>query len=186
MKLIVGLGNPGQRYARNRHNAGFMVIDLLASDAGCGNWLVECGAAFCHQGFAGRQVILAKPLTYMNRCGGAVLELVREYRIATPDVLLILDDFNLPFGRIRIRERGSSGGHNGLESVLAALESEEVPRIRLGIGEENMPSDKAEFVLADFPPERAAELNEMIARAADAVRVILLEGVPKALAVFNA
>jgi PTH1 family peptidyl-tRNA hydrolase len=112
--------------------------------------------------------------------------LLQEYRLETRQLLLVLDDLNLPFGRIRIRSRGSAGGHNGLESVLRTLGSAEVSRVRVGIGEEDLPADKAKFVLADFPPERDREVDELILRAVGAVKAILRDGLSQAMAVFNA
>lgn len=185
MKLIVGLGNPGEEYRRTRHNVGFRVVDMLAAQARATPWKTECLSAVCSAQIAGAPALLAKPLTYMNLSGRAVGLLMAEYRLGLPDLVVILDDFNLPLGKIRIRERGSAGGHNGLESVLRALESDEFVRIRLGIGEDNMPEDKMRFVLAEFPREREEEVNHMIMRAADAVRALLAEGAARAMSVFN-
>ncbi len=184
--LIIGLGNPGERYARTRHNAGFMAVDTLARKAGITPWSVACRSLVCLTTIAGRPVVLAKPLTYMNLSGQAVRPLLVEYGLTLQDALLIVDDFNLPFGRIRLRPKGSAGGHHGLESVIKAMESEEFLRVRLGIGEDKEPQDKAEFVLSDFPPERETDLNGMIRRAGEAVKMILSDGVARAMAVFNA
>ncbi|MBZ5499010.1 MAG: aminoacyl-tRNA hydrolase [Acidobacteriia bacterium] len=186
MKLIVGLGNPGVRYQRTRHNAGYMVIDELAREARTGAWHTQCQSLLCTAAIAAQQVLLAKPVTFMNASGRAVQLLLDEYRIDPRELILILDDFNLPLGRVRIRERGSSGGHNGMESVICTLNRDEVIRVRLGIGEENMPEEKAEFVLSDFPPGEAAQVSEMIGRAAGAVRLIVTDGASRAMSVFNA
>ncbi len=185
-RIIVGLGNPGERYANTRHNVGFMVLEALLRQAGGGRWLVEGPLRVCHAKVAGHPAILAEPLTFMNASGRAVLLLLSKYEVTPQDLLLVVDDFNLPFGRIRIRERGSTGGHNGLESIFQSLGTEEIPRIRLGVGEEGMPEDKAEFVLANFPPDRCRDLEEMVIKAGDAVNFILREGVSKAMSVFNA
>ncbi len=184
--LIIGLGNPGERYARTRHNAGFMAVDALAREAGAARWSEECRSLVCRADIAGQAALLAKPLTYMNLSGQAVNMLLAENRLTLRDAMLIVDDFNLPFGRIRLRPRGSAGGHHGLESVIRAVESAEFLRVRLGIGEETVPQDKAEFVLSDFPPERNEELGDMIRRAGAAVRMILSEGVARAMSLFNA
>ncbi len=186
LRVIVGLGNPGRRYAGTRHNAGFLVVEALAAQAGASDWFEECQARTCRADLGAGALLLAEPLTFMNRSGDSLRLLRSRYGIAPADLMVVLDDFSLPFGRIRIRERGSAGGHNGLESILQAMESEEILRLRLGIGEEQMPSEKAEFVLSDFPPERQAELNDMIARACDAVKTVMRNGVSKAMAVFNA
>ena len=184
--LIVGLGNPGQRYAKTRHNVGFMVVDALAGEGRPGIWTAGSRCSLCPREIDERQVLLVKPLTFMNRSGEAVKFLLSEQGLGPGDLLLLLDDLNLPFGKIRVRARGSAGGHNGLQSVLETVESEEVLRVRMGIGEENMPADKADFVLSDFPPERISGLGEMILRAGDAVKTILRHGVSKAMAVYNA
>ncbi len=185
-RVIVGLGNPGEQYANNRHNVGFLVLDALAREAAVQNWSVDCLTRVSRAEFAGRQIMLVKPLTFMNRSGEAVWLLQSKYGIEPSDLLVVLDDLSLPLGRLRIRERGSAGGHHGLESIFRATGSSEILRLRLGIGEEEMPPEKAEFVLSDFPAGRQAAVNEMIARACDAVRTILSEGVSKAMAAFNA
>ncbi len=184
-KLVFGLGNPGEKYSGNRHNAGYMVVDRLAAEFAAGAWQRQCQSLVCRFRFGDASVVLAKPLTFMNRSGEALGCLIGEYRLAAEDVILILDDFNLPFGRLRIRMRGSAGGHNGLESVIRALGTQEVIRVRLGIGEESMPDDKAGFVLEDFRPEQNNELKEMITRAGDAVKTILSGGVAEAMSLFN-
>ena len=184
-RLVAGLGNPGSRYARTRHNAGFMVADALALEAGASPWTIRSRSLVCEARFGGEAVVLAKPLTYVNLSGQAVRLLLEEQGLDPGGLVLVLDDLNLPFGRIRIRSRGSAGGHHGLESVISALGSQEFPRVRLGIAEEVMPADKAEFVLSGFPPADAETLNDMIRRAAAAVRMILSEGVAEAMSVFN-
>jgi PTH1 family peptidyl-tRNA hydrolase len=184
-KIIVGLGNPGGQYSRNRHNAGFMVLEALGREAS-GNWTTHMLSQACRIELEGRQVLLVKPSTYMNHSGKAVHVLLSALQRNPHDLLMILDDLNLPFGRIRIRPRGSAGGHNGLESVLNIMKTEEILRVRLGIGEESMPGPKSDFVLSDFPPERRAELDEMIVKAGNAVKSILNSGVAKTMALFNA
>src|SRR5262249_29460781 len=133
-RIIIGLGNPGERYARTRHNAGFLAVDMLAREASKGTWTVECQSLVRRCAVAGQPVLLAKPLTYMNLSGQAVDLLLQKYPVGIEGIIVALDDVNLPFGRIRIRQRGSAGGHRGLESVLGAVGSEEVTRVRLGIG----------------------------------------------------
>jgi len=184
-KVIVGLGNPGRQYARSRHNIGFMVVEALAGE-GSGAWSSNLLSRTCRIEIGGKPVILVEPLTYMNRSGVAVQVIVSALRRSPQDLLLLLDDLNLAFGRLRIRERGSAGGHRGLESVLAALETDEIVRVRVGIGEEQMPEEKSGFVLSGFPPERQAHLDELIIRAGNAVKSIITDGVPKTMAIFNA
>jgi peptidyl-tRNA hydrolase, PTH1 family len=189
-KIIIGLGNPGEQYARTRHNVGFMVLEALAKEAlarkASGAWSAYLLLRTCRIEIGGSRVLLAEPLTYMNRSGKAVHFLLSALGRSAQDLLLVVDDVSLPLGRIRIRERGSAGGHHGIESVLAELSTDEVVRIRIGIGEEDMPKDKTDFVLSDFPPEKQTELDSMIIRAGNAVKSILSDGVAKTMAIFNA
>jgi peptidyl-tRNA hydrolase, PTH1 family len=184
-KIIVGLGNPGDRYTRTRHNIGFMVLEALAKEAAASwsNYIFSC---VCRVEIEGAQVLLAEPLTYMNNSGRAVNAILSNLKRSSEDLLVIYDDLNLPLGRIRIREKGSAGGHHGLESILTTLNTEEILRMRLGIGEERMTEDKAEFVLSDFPPEEQTVLDEMIHTAGKAVKSIVRDGVSKTMAIFNA
>jgi len=185
-RLVVGLGNPGARYAATRHNVGFMVADELACGTKAGPWTIRYRSMVCEATVDGHAVVLAKPLTYMNLSGHAVGVLLAECGCTPEALILVVDDLNLPFGRVRVRSRGSAGGHHGLESVIAALESDAITRVRLGIGEEEIPADRAGFVLSEFPAARRRELDEMVRRAAEAVRAIVSEGVEKAMSVYNA
>jgi peptidyl-tRNA hydrolase, PTH1 family len=184
-RIIVGLGNPGEQYARSRHNVGFMTMDALAREAS-GGWSESFLSRICRAQIDGHPVLLAEPLTYMNRSGEAVHVLLSALHRNPGDLLLVFDDLNLPLGRIRIRERGSAGGHHGLESILTVLKTEEILRVRLGIGEEQMPRDKKDFVLSDFPSGKQADLSAMIANAGNAVKSILRDGVSKSMTMFNA
>ncbi|MBN1570511.1 MAG: aminoacyl-tRNA hydrolase [Acidobacteria bacterium] len=184
-RIIIGLGNPGEQYARNRHNIGFMVVESLARKAG-GLWARYQLSRVCRIEISGCPVLLAEPLTYMNRSGKAVDALLSTFQRKPQDLLLVVDDLNLPFGRIRIRERGTAGGHHGLESILNILETDEVVRVRMGIGEEQIPGDKSDFVLSDFPQQKQAELDGMILKAGNAIKSILSDGVSKTMAIFNA
>lgn len=184
-KIIVGLGNPGEHYSQNRHNVGFMVLEALGRELS-GSWTTYALSQVCRVELDGCEVLLVKPSTYMNHSGKAVHALLTALQRSPLDLLVIMDDLNLPFGRIRIRQSGSAGGHNGLESILNIMKTEEIMRVRVGIGEESMPEEKADFVLSDFPPQRQAELDEMIIKAGNAVRSILSSGVAKTMALFNA
>ncbi len=184
-RVIVGLGNPGAAYSGNRHNVGFMVLDALAREAP-GTWSADLLSATCRASIAGHIVLLVKPSTFMNQSGKAVHALLSNLKKGPEDLVLVVDDLNLPFGRIRVRERGSGGGHHGLESVLTMLGTDEVLRVRVGIGEEQMPEDKAAFVLSDFPPEKWTGVNEIIFQTGNAVKSILRDGVSKTMAIFNA
>jgi PTH1 family peptidyl-tRNA hydrolase len=184
-RIIIGLGNPGEQYARNRHNIGFMVLEALAREVR-GKWSQDRLSRRCRIEIGRYPVLLAEPLTYMNQSGKAVDALLSTYQRKPQDLLLVVDDLNLPFGRIRIRERGTAGGHHGLESILNMLETDEIVRVRMGIGEEQMPEDKAEFVLSDFPQQKQTELDDMILKAGNAIKSILSDGVSKTMAMFNA
>jgi PTH1 family peptidyl-tRNA hydrolase len=184
-RVVVGLGNPGKIYERNRHNVGFMAVEALAGERS-GRWAAHGSSRTCRLDIGGSPVLLVQPLLFMNRTGEAVQLLLSDVHRTPQDLLLLVDDLNLPLGRIRIRERGSAGGHRGLESVLTILETDEIVRVRMGIGEEGMPEDKSGFVLADFPPEKQKDLDEMIIKAGNAVKSILRDGVSKTMAIFNA
>jgi PTH1 family peptidyl-tRNA hydrolase len=184
-KVIVGLGNPGKSYERNRHNAGFMVLEALARE-GSGTWSSDRLSRTCRLIIGNDPVLLVEPLTFMNRSGNAVYGVLSRVHRDSRDLVVLLDDLNLPFGRIRIRERGSAGGHHGLESILAALNTDEVVRVRMGVAEEQMPEEKSGFVLSDFPPERKTDLDAMITKAGNAVKSILSDGISKTMAIFNA
>jgi len=183
-RIIAGLGNPGAKYARTRHNVGFMVLDALAREVSAG-WITAGKVRTSCVEIADRRTLLVEPLSYMNRSGEVLPMLLDRFGCEARDVVVILDDLSLPLGRIRVRERGSAGGHHGLESILDALDTDEIIRVRLGIGEEPMPKDKAGYVLSDFPLEKQAELDDMIAKAGDAVRAILKDGVSQTMAIFN-
>ncbi len=185
--MVIGLGNPGRAYERTRHNVGFRVADKLAARLGI-TFRKKWGIPyyFCRGSLDGKEAIIIKPRTYMNNSGRAVHRILSDLLRRPGDLLVIYDDLNLPLGRIRIRERGSAGGHHGLESIMATLNTEEILRIRLGIGEEQMPEDKADFVLSDFPQQKQAELDDMILKAGNAVKSILTDGVSKTMAIFNA
>jgi PTH1 family peptidyl-tRNA hydrolase len=183
--LIVGLGNPGPEYAWTPHNLGFLAIDRLAEAMGT---RVERPEAKSFLGFgtlAGKRVALAKPQTYMNASGMAVRELVHRLEVPPARLIVLLDDVALPWGMLRIRPRGSAGGHNGLASIIGALGTEQFIRVRMGIQPDHPVADLAAYVLR---PMRQAELEraaEMTAAAAEAVRLIVAEGVGRAMARFN-
>jgi PTH1 family peptidyl-tRNA hydrolase len=162
-----------------------MVLDALARETS-GKWSSDMLSRTCRVEISRCPVLLVEPLTYMNNSGKAVRVLLAALQRGPQDLLLIFDDLNLPFGRIRIRERGSAGGHHGLESILSTLSTEEIVRLRIGIGEDQIPEDKSDFVLSDFPPGRQAELNETIMKAGNAVKSILMDGISKTMAIFNA
>jgi peptidyl-tRNA hydrolase, PTH1 family len=182
---VVGLGNPGARYRRTRHNVGFMVVDLLASRAGVREWREEQEASVATAQVDGQDVLLVKPLTFMNRSGVAVESLLSGSGGALSDLVVVVDDVALELGTIRVRERGSHGGHNGLRSLVEVLGSEDFARVRVGIGAGEPGADLAGFVLAEFGPEEVLQVQEMVGRAGDAVACLLREGASTAMTLFN-
>ena len=186
MKLIVGLGNPGIEYQFTPHNLGFLTIDRIAGDRGIEIRNRQCRALTARTEIAGQPVILAKPETYMNLSGLSVRELVEEYQVdVKTDLIVIYDELDLPFGAIRIRQRGSSAGHNGMESILGALGTDEFLRIRLGIAPERKVGDGAKYVLTPFRKAQDKVVDEMLDAAAQAVEVILKDGPAAAMNRFN-
>jgi len=185
--LIVGLGNPGKDYEWTRHNLGFMLIDKLAHDAQIVVGRRECSALVGRGEMEGTRTKLAKPQTFMNLSGHAVLCLVRKIESDAPlkQLVVISDDLALPLGTIRIRERGSAGGHNGLKSIIAALGTQDFARVRLGVKPEHPVDDLSSFVLSPIRKRDLKMLEETVDRAADAVETILTDGVERAMARFN-
>ncbi len=183
MRFVVGLGNPGERYRRTRHNVGHMVVDKLSAGATPGR--DEGGAWVAPAEIAGQSVLLVKPLTFMNRSGVPLALLLSSHQSSPQDLLVVLDDVALELGTLRIRERGSHGGHNGLRSIIDVLGSDEFPRIRVGIRHGDLPEDLAEYVLSDFPEEQVLVVQEMVGQAADAAECLLREGAAVAMNRFN-
>jgi peptidyl-tRNA hydrolase, PTH1 family len=180
LKAIFGLGNPGRRYKGTRHNVGFEVIDLLARRAGAAFETAPAEALMARR----PGVMLAKPLTFMNLSGQAVGELVRYFKIDPADVLVVLDEVQLPLGKLRARARGSAGGHNGLKSVVEHLGTE-LARLRIGVGRGDARRDLADHVLSTFDVDETAEADRMIARGADAADVFITSGIAAVMNQFN-
>ena len=186
MKLIVGLGNPGIEYQFTLHNLGFLAVDRIAELAGVQVINRHCKAQTGKAVIGGKQVVLAKPETYMNLSGLSVAELVREYGVfPEQDLIVINDELDLPFGSIRVRQRGGSAGHNGMESVIGALASEDFIRVRLGIAPERKLEDGARYVLSQIRKAQLEAVDSMLDAAAEAVKVIVMEGVAAAMNRFN-
>src|SRR5438034_2981074 len=187
MRIIVGLGNPGSEYEWTRHNLGFMLIDKLAADAGASVKRRECRSLVGWAVIEGERVKLAKPQTFMNLSGEAVACLIAKSD--SPDagksLIIIGDDLALPFGTIRLRARGSAGGHNGLKSIIATLGTNEFIRLRIGIQPEHPVSDAKRFVLDEFASAERRALKEILERSADAVRSVLRDGIAKAMSLYN-
>ncbi len=186
MKLIVGLGNPGIEYQFTPHNLGFLTIDRIANGLGIEIRNRQCRALTARATIAGTPVILAKPETYMNLSGLSVRELVVEHQVDVQrDLIVIYDELDLPLGAIRIRQRGSSAGHNGVESILGALNTDEFLRIRLGSAPDRKILDSVKYVLTPFRRAQEKVVVEVLDTAAQAVEVILKEGPAAAMNRFN-
>jgi PTH1 family peptidyl-tRNA hydrolase len=186
VKLIVGLGNPGIEYQFTPHNLGFLTVDRVAERSGAQLNNRHCRALTARTTVGSEQVLLAKPETFMNLSGMAVRELVEKYELQPEqDLIVIYDELDLPFGALRIRERGSSAGHNGMVSVIGALGTQEFLRIRMGIAPEHEVKDGARYVLSQFRKAQLPVIDEMVDLAADAVNVILTEGPAAAMTRFN-
>ncbi|CAM3449200.1 aminoacyl-tRNA hydrolase [Hydrogenibacillus schlegelii] len=184
IRLVVGLGNPGPEYARTRHNAGFWVVDALAADGVVVRRDEKWGGELRDVRFGGQRVWLLKPLTYMNRAGDAVGAVARYFGIAPEAIVVVYDDLDLPVGKIRLRLQGGHGGHNGMRSVLAALGTEKVPRLRIGIGRPPAGS-VADYVLAPPRPEERAALEAAVERAREALRLAIARDFLAAMNRFN-
>ena len=185
--LIVGLGNPGERYEWTRHNLGFMLVDLLARQTNAQVKRAECRALVGRAELEGRKVELVKPQTYMNLSGESVACLLRKRAGLKPasDLVVVSDDIALPFGSIRLRPGGSSGGQKGLKNIIAALGTDEFPRLRVGIKPEHPVSDTAGFVLERFPRAQATEVEKILERGAEALRAVIRDGIDRAMAQYN-
>ena len=185
MRLIVGLGNPGIEYAWPPHNLGFLVVDMLAEQAGIRVTRPESKSFVGLGSMAGHEVALAKPQTMMNLSGAAVRMLLERYECKTAEMIVLSDEAALPWGMLRIRERGSAGGHNGLKSVIASVGTNEFIRVRLGVKPEYPLEDMADYVLGTMRKPEREIAAQMAADAAEAVELILAGGVGKAMAKFN-
>lgn len=179
MRIIVGLGNPGREYAGTRHNLGFMVVDEIVRRHGPATWKKrfrsEIGEIFA----AGQKIVLVKPQTYMNLSGMAVREAMNWYHVDQDEVIIVMDDLDTPFASLRLREKGSAGGHNGLASIIQQLGSNEVPRLKIGIGRGR--STASAHVLSRFSPEQERELPDLIQRSADALEIWINDGIVAAM-----
>jgi PTH1 family peptidyl-tRNA hydrolase len=181
LRLLVGLGNPGPEYNATRHNVGFMVLDHLAQKEGLGFAAASKWSCFWTRW---NEVILMKPMTYMNRSGDSVAAVARYFRIAASELLVVVDDVALPLGRLRLRSSGSDGGHNGLGSIIAHL-GEDFPRLRVGVGAVADSADLVNHVLSSFSKTEAAVISSAVERATDAIRRVVDNGLETAMNLFN-
>ncbi|MBC7226442.1 MAG: aminoacyl-tRNA hydrolase [Thermoflexales bacterium] len=185
MYLIVGLGNPGVRYARNRHNVGARCVSRLAATHGLEFSRRQKNARVARGTIGGEDVVLAIPQTFMNESGRAVAPLARFYQVPPERLLVIYDDLDLPPGSLRIRPEGGSGGHRGMRSVIEHLGTQAFPRLRIGIGRPPGQMDPADYVLQDFTPDEEGVIAETIERAIAAIQTWLTEGLEKAMSLYN-
>ena len=186
MYIIVGLGNPGKKYEHTRHNMGFLALDLLADKYGIKVDRLKFKALTGEGRIEGKKVLLVKPQTYMNLSGEAVGQAARFYKIPADHVLVVSDDITLPIGAMRIRTKGSAGGHNGLKNIISVLGTEEFPRIRLGVGSPPHPDyDTVDWVLSVFRDQDAVDMAEAASRAADAVECFITQGPEKAMNLYS-
>lgn len=185
MKLMVGLGNPGPRYEKTRHNIGFMVIDYLAHELNI-SVTKKQAQAYVGQGYiSGSKVLLAKPQTYMNNSGEAVLELVNYYRDSIKDLIIIHDDLDLEFGRIRFKDGGGSGGHNGLKSISCLLNSPDYSRLKVGIGRNPSYMKVENYVLSEFHSTELVILPDLVRASSQGLKTWVLDGMGKAMNEYN-
>ena len=186
MKLVVGLGNPGIEYQFTPHNLGFLTIDRIAQRCKVDVASRRCHAATAKARIAGQEVLLAKPETYMNLSGLSVGKLVEDLEINPADGLIVAyDELDLPFGAIRIRQRGGTAGHNGIESLMGSLGTDEFVRVRMGIQPDHPVRDGAKYVLSQFKKSQLEAVDDLIERGADAVEAVLKEGLAAAMNRFN-
>ena len=181
IRLVAGLGNPGAEYAHTRHNIGFMIVDLLAHEAG---WSWEKSSKWDAATARLGEAMLIKPASYMNRSGHPLHAIAQFYKIDPQQILVVLDDFSIPLGRLRIRQNGGPGGHNGLESIIVEFGSEEIPRLRIGIGPAPA-QGSSDYVLGNFFEEEKPLVRSTIERAAEAVKCAVDKGVVSAMNTFN-
>ncbi len=185
MYLVVGLGNPGKEYSGSRHNLGFQAVELLSRRLQTGRPFQKHWSLCASAEYRSCQLILAQPLTYMNRSGRAVLELVRNYHLDLSNLLIIYDDLDLPPGMIRLRKKGGSAGHRGIQSIIESLGTKDFPRLKIGIGKPSSDLEGADYVLQPPDPPDLASLNAALDKAAEAVLLYISDGLDAAMNNFN-
>lgn len=185
MFIVVGLGNPGKDYTNTRHNIGFDTIDLLANRNNININKIKFKSVYGEGKIGEEKVLLVKPQTYMNNSGIALREIVSYYKIPTENVIVIVDDIDIDFSQVRIRKKGSAGSHNGLKSIIYHLQSEDFPRIKIGIGKKREGQDLANFVLSKFSKEERTIIEESILTGAESVETIIKFGIDTAMNEFN-
>ncbi len=186
IRLLVGLGNPGKKYAKTRHNVGFMVVDEFLRKLRVQDYSEECLSHLYRLKIEGREVLVAKPQTYMNNSGLAVVNLLEEYHISPEEILVIYDDLDLPLGRLRLRAEGSSGGHHGMESIIREIKTEKFPRLRVGIGRPRDKDKVVDYVLSPFNEEEGPVLAKVLKRASECLLRCIEYGIEESMNFCNA
>ncbi len=185
MLFVFGLGNPGKEYLKTRHNVGFLSIDEISKKFRINLKNHRFKSIYGKREIFGETLFIVKPLTYMNRSGESVKEWVKNEKISTENILVIYDDIDLPLGQIRIRKKGSGGSHNGMNSIIFALQTENIPRIRIGIGKEKKPKNLADYVLSEFEEEEFSIILKTISLIPDIIADILKRGIDYSMSKYN-
>ncbi|MCD6420664.1 MAG: aminoacyl-tRNA hydrolase [Synergistetes bacterium] len=185
MKIIVGLGNPGEEYALTRHNIGFMVVDSLFEGLRFKGWKLKRDLMVASREIRGQEVYLCKPYTYMNNSGIAVLYMKEWLNVSAADFVIVYDDVDLPVGMIRVRKKGSAGGHKGMESIIYHLQTEEIPRVRIGIGPKPENVEMREYVLSNFSIDEIPLIRDALSKGVDALKEIIYRNIDVAMQKFN-
>lgn len=185
MWIVIGLGNPGSQYAGTKHNVGFEVIDKMAYDHGIKVTKIKHRALIGEGSLQGEKIILAKPQTYMNLSGESIREIMSWYKVTNKDIIIVYDDVSLPIGELRIRERGSAGGHNGIKNIIYQLGTEAFTRIKIGVGEKPPGWSLADYVLSRFGKEELSCIVQGITDASEAAEIIIKMGVADAMNRYN-
>ncbi len=186
MRLVIGLGNPGPRYALTRHNVGFMFLDRLCEISECGEWRKNQNYIWNDTKIVEERIFLIKPMTYMNLSGEIFPEVLHAFKVEkVSDIIIVYDDVSIPLGSLRIRKKGSDGGHNGMKSIINALGTLEIPRMRIGIGPKPVSMNTADFVLSEFTEDELEIIFPVLNKAIEALKVMLREGIDKAMSLYN-
>lgn len=185
MYLIAGLGNPGDKYAGTRHNIGFDVVDKIAEKHNIRLNKLKFNAIYGDGNILGERVLLAKPTTYMNNSGIAINEIASYYKIPSENIIVIVDDIDIPFSSLRIKRDGSAGSHNGLKSIVKVLGTKDFPRIRIGVGKKHPKQDLADFVLGRFSKDERVYMDETVEMTVDALEEFLVKGIGSSMNKFN-